>query len=185
MLSPHYLAGLSDELIEIYSQLEADILSDMARRIARLGKITELTVFQARVLVEAGLLKPTIVRVLKNYDARIVKKLTEIFTDAMIKNARADNRIFQAETGRTLSDSQAQIMSASIEKVHYDLTRLTLTTAEASNAQFIRLANRAYMNVASGAFNYTSAIKQATDELAKEGLFAGSKRRSLKDFASL
>ena len=170
MLSPHYLAGLSDELIEIYSQLETDILCDMARRIARLGSVTELTVFQARVLVEAGLLKPTIMRVLKNYDARIVKKLTEIFTDAMIKNARADNRIFQAETGRTLSDSQAQIMSASIEKVHYDLTRLTLTTAEASNAQFIRLANRAYMNYSSGAFNYTSAIKQAVDELAKQGL---------------
>ena len=100
-------------------------------------------------------------------------------------NARADNRIFFEETGRTLSDSQAQVMLASVKKVHSDLSRLTLTTAEASNAQFIRLANRAYMNVASGAFNYTSAIKQATDELAKEGLFAGSKRRSLKDFASL
>jgi len=100
-------------------------------------------------------------------------------------NARADNRIFFEETGRTLSDSQAQVMLASVKKVHSDLSRLTLTTAEASNAQFIRLANRAYMNVASGAFNYTSAIKQATDELAKEGLFAGSKRRNLKDFASL
>ena len=170
MLSPHYLAGLSDELIELYAQLEIDILSDMARRIARTGGITEMTAFQARVLVEAGLLKRNIVRVLKDYDERIIEKLTDIFTDALIKNARADNRIFFEETGRTLSDSQAQVMLASVKKVHSDLSRLTLTTAEASNAQFIRLANRAYMNVASGAFNYTSAIKQATDELAKEGL---------------
>ncbi|MGP1459847.1 MAG: phage minor capsid protein, partial [Treponema sp.] len=170
MLSPQYLAGLSDELIELFSQLEADILSDMARRIARLGGITETTAFQARVLMEAGLLKHNIARVLKDYDARIVEELTAIFTDAMMKNARADNRIFQEETGRTLSDSQAQIVLASVKKVHSDLSRLTLTTAETSNAQFIRQANRAYMNVASGAFNYTQAIKQATDELAKEGL---------------
>ena len=170
MLSPRYLAGLSEELVEIYSQLETDILCDMARRLSRVGKITEMTEYQARTLVEAGLLKQNIARVLKSYDKRIVEELTAIFSDAMIKNVRADNRIFKEETGRTLSDSQTQVMLASIKKVHSDLSRLTLTTAETGNYQFIRIANRAYMNVASGAFNYNSAIKQATDELAKEGL---------------
>ena len=57
MLSPRYLEGISDELVEIYSQLETDILRDMARRIARLGKITEATEWQARILAEAGGLK--------------------------------------------------------------------------------------------------------------------------------
>ena len=54
MLSPRYLAGLSDDLVEIYSQLEIDILRDMARRLARVGKITEATKWQAQVLTEAG-----------------------------------------------------------------------------------------------------------------------------------
>ena len=48
MLSPRYLEGISDELVEIYAQLEADILQDMARRIARLGKITDATRGQAQ-----------------------------------------------------------------------------------------------------------------------------------------
>ena len=170
MLSPRYLDGLSDEITEIYSQLETDILCDMARRIARLGKITEMTEYQARTLVEAGLLKQNIARVLKNYDRRILEELTAIFSEAMIKSIRADNRIFKEDMGRTLSDSQTQVMLASIKKVHSDLSRLTLTTAETGNYQFIRIANRAYMNVASGAFNFHSAIKQAADELAKEGL---------------
>ena len=170
MLSPRYLAGLSEELVEIYSQLETDILCDMARRLSRVGKITEMTEYQARTLVEAGLLKQNISRVLKNYDRRILEELTAIFSEAMIKSIRADNRIFKEDMGRTLSDSQAQVMLASIKKVHSDLSRLTLTTAETGNAQFIRLSNRSYMNVASGAFNFNSAIKQAVDELAKEGL---------------
>ena len=173
MLSPRYLAGLSEELVEIYSQLETDILCDMARRLSRVGKITEMTEYQARTLVEAGLLKQNIARVLKNYDRRILEELTAIFSEAMIKSIRADNRIFKEDMGRTLSDSQTQVMLASIKKVHSDLSRLTLTTAETSNVQFIRLANRSYMNVASGAFNFNSAIKQAVDELAKEG-FIGS-----------
>ena len=54
MLAPIYLYGLSDEIIDIYSELESEILQDMARRIARLGKVTETTRWQAQILVEAG-----------------------------------------------------------------------------------------------------------------------------------
>ena len=54
MLSPRYLDGLSDELIEIYSQLETAILQDMARRLARIGKVTDATKWQAQMLAEAG-----------------------------------------------------------------------------------------------------------------------------------
>ena len=50
MLSPRYLDGLSDEIADIYAQLEADILKDMARRIAKLGKITEASKWQAAML---------------------------------------------------------------------------------------------------------------------------------------
>lgn len=66
MLSPRYLEGISDEIVEIYAQLEADILQDMARRIARLGKVTEATKWQAQLLAEAGALKKEYTRCLKN-----------------------------------------------------------------------------------------------------------------------
>ena len=67
MLSPRYLEGISDELVDIYAQLEADILQDMARRIARLGKITEASKWQAQILAETGALKKNINKyILKN-----------------------------------------------------------------------------------------------------------------------
>ena len=75
MLSPRYLEGISDELVEIYAQLEADILQDMARRIARLGKITEATKWQAQLLAETGALKKRINALLKKYDPAIQKEM--------------------------------------------------------------------------------------------------------------
>lgn len=170
MLSPRYLAGLSDELIELYAQLETDILVDMARRIARLSKITDASLWQAQVLAEAGLLKKNIFRILHKYDRRIVQEIQAIFTDAMLKNAEADNRVFQEMTGRTISDNQAQMMLASIQKTHSDLSRLTLTTAETANTAFIQKANTAYLKVSSGAFDYNTAMKQAAREIAQEGI---------------
>lgn len=170
MLSPRYLAGLSDDLVEIYSQLEIDILRDMARRLARVGKITEATKWQAQVLTEAGGLKQDIARILDKYDKRIVQEIQEIFNDALIKNARADNRIFAEATGRTISDNNAQLMLATMKKTHEDLSRLTLTSAEVTNKTFLKQANNAYMQVTSGAFDYDTAMKMAANEIAKNGV---------------
>ena len=170
MLSPRYLAGLSDDLVEIYSQLEIDILRDMARRLARVGKITEATKWQAQVLTEAGGLKQDIARILHKYDKRIVQEIQAIFNDALIKNARADNRIFAEATGRTISDNSAQLMLATMKKTHEDLSRLTLTSAEVTNKTFLKQANNAYMQVSSGAFDYDTAMKMAANEIAKSGV---------------
>ena len=170
MLSPRYLAGLSDDLVEIYSQLEIDILRDMARRLARVGKITEATEWQAQVLTEAGGLKQDIARILHKYDKRIVQEIQAIFNDALIKNARADNRVFAEATGRTISDNNAQLMLATMKKTHEDLSRLTLTSAEVTNKTFLKQANNAYMQVTSGAFDYDTAMKMAANEIAKSGV---------------
>lgn len=170
MLSPRYLDGLTDALIEIYSQLEADILQDMARRLARIGKVTDATKWQAQMLAEAGGLKKNIGRILAKYDKAIVKQIKDTVTDALETNARNDNRIFKAATGRTVSASNAQQMLSTIQKCHSDLSRLTLTTAATTETQFVQQANRVYMQTQSGAFDYDTAMKYAADELSKRGI---------------
>ena len=170
MLSPRYLEGISDEIVEIYSQLEADILQDMARRIARLGKVTGATKWQAQLLAETGALKKLINQLLKKYDSKIQEEIKAIYNDALIKNARADNLIFTEALGHGVSDINAQVMLASIKKTYSDLSRLTMTTAYTTEQQFVQQANAAYMQVATGAVDYDSALKNTCDTLAREGI---------------
>ena len=170
MLSPRYLDGLSDELTEIYSQLESEILQDMARRLARVGKITDMTKWQAQMLAEAGGMRKNIRKILAKYDRAIIRQIEKTFTEALETSAKNDNRIFKAATGRTVSAPNAQAMLSTIQKCHSDLSRLTLTTAATTQTQFVREANRVYMNVQSGAFDYDTSMKDAADELAKRGI---------------
>ena len=170
MLPPRYLDGLADELTEIYSQLESEILQDMARRIARIGKITDATKWQAQILAESGALRKNITRILAKYDKTIVQQVANTITEALKKNTINDNRIFKAATGRTVSAPNAQAMLSIIQKCHSDLLRLTLTTAATSQAEFVKEANRVYINVQSGAFDYDTSMKDAADELAKRGI---------------
>ena len=170
MLPPRYLDGLADELTEIYSQLESEILQDMARRIARMGKITDATKWQAQILAESGALRKNITRILAKYDKTIVQQVANTITEALEKNTINDNRIFKAATGRTVSAPNAQAMLSIIQKCYSDLSRLTLTTAATSQAEFVKEANRVYINVQSGAFDYDTSMKDAADELAKRGI---------------
>lgn len=170
MLSPRYLAGISDEIAEIYAQLENDILADMARRIARLGKRTAATDWQAQLLAETGALKKDVARILRKYDPAVQKEIKAIYNDAMIKNARADNRIFTEALGHGVSDINAQIMLAGIQKTHSDISRLTITTAYTTEQMFVQQANAAYMQVVTGAFDYDTAIRQAVDNMAAKGI---------------
>ncbi len=170
MLSPRYLEGLSDEIVEIYAQLEADILQDMARRIARLGKVTESTKWQAQLLAESGALRKDVNRLIKKYDKPVRDEIKAVYNDAMIKAARADNMIFKDALGHGVSDQNAQLMLSSIQKTYSDLSRLTITTAYTTERKFVMQANAAYMQVASGAFDYDTAMKNACDNLAKDGV---------------
>ena len=170
MLSPRYLDGLSDEIADIYAQLEADILEDMARRLARLGTITESTKWQAQLLAETGALKKDVNRIIKKYDPQIQREIKAVYNDAMIKNARADNRIFEEALGHGVSDINAQVMLAGIQKTHSDLSRLTMTTAYTTEQQFVQQANASYMQVVTGASDYDKAMKQACNNLAKDGI---------------
>ena len=143
---------------------------DMARRIARLGKITEATEWQAHVLAEAGGLKKNVGRILARYDRAIVRQIKDTLTEALETSARNDNRIFKAATGRTVSAPNAQAMLSTIQKCHSDLSRLTLTTAATTQTQFVREANRVYMMTQSGAFDYDTAMMDAADALARRGI---------------
>ena len=153
MLSPRYLEGMSDEIVDIYAQLEADILQDMARRIAKLGTITESTKWQAQLLAETGALRKDVNRIIKKYDPAIRKEITAIYNDAMIKNARADNKIFKDALGHGVSDINAQVMLASIQKTHSDLSRLTITTAYTTERKFVMQANAAYNDMLNYGFD--------------------------------
>lgn len=170
MLPPRYLEGIADEIAEIYSILEIDILQDMARRLARLGKVTTTTRWQADLLVEMGGLKKTIDRVLKKYDREIVDAVKRAYVDALQKSTDIDNRIFKDATGRTVSAPTAQVMLATIQKARSDLARLTLTTAATSEQAFVEQANKIYMQVNSGAFDYQQAMRYSTDDLARQGV---------------
>lgn len=66
MLTPRYLESAPDAMVDLYSEVEADILADMARRIARYDFFIPAAEHQLRVLEEMGAEQTYILRRLPN-----------------------------------------------------------------------------------------------------------------------
>lgn len=60
-------------------------------------------------------------------------------------------------------------MEAAAEKCRGEIGNLTLTTAIATQQEYIQALNAAYMKVTSGAFSYQEAIRQAIRDAAVKG----------------
>ena len=159
MISPAFLSAASDEVMKLYADLEERIKVDMCRRLAKLGKVTSATEWQAKILRETGALTTDIDKYLASYDKKtqaMVKSLFGTMTRRMI-------------TGK-LSDNQQQLMAATMGYVTAvtDLTNLTRTST--ATTEFLTVANNMYIQAASGAFSYQEALKDAVDTMAAKGL---------------
>ena len=64
MLSPEYLDTLPDALVELWQQVEDDILRDIARRIAKLEDVSDMVQWQAWRLQQIRAIQRDVVEII-------------------------------------------------------------------------------------------------------------------------
>ena len=173
MLDPKYLEKFSDQLLGIIDTLTIAIISDMAKRIVKMGNVSESTKHQAEVLQNAGLVyKDTIKRVsqVSGYQNREVERM---YQEAGVRNLK-NEAVYYKQAGKDAvkleqSNGMQRILQANIRKTCQELDNLTMTTAVRSQSAYIQACNRAQMKVSSGAFSYDKAIADAIKEAAVQG----------------
>lgn len=173
MLDPKYLEKFSDQLLGIIDTLTIAIISDMAKRIVKMGNVSESTKHQAEVLQNAGLVyKDTIKRVsqVSGYQNREVERM---YQEAGVKNLK-NEAVYYKQAGKDAvkleqSNGMQRILQANVRKTCQELDNLTMTTAVKTQSAFIQACNKAQMKVSTGAFSYDKAIADAIKEAAVQG----------------
>lgn len=173
MLDPKYLERFSDQLLGIIDTLTIAIISDMAKRIVKVGSVSESTKHQAEVLQNAGLVyKDTIKRVsqVSGYQNREVERM---YQEAGVRNLK-NEAVYYKQAGKDVvkleqSNGMQRILKANVRKTCQELDNLTMTTAVKTQSAFIQACNKAQMKVSTGAFSYDKAIADAIKEAAVQG----------------
>ena len=175
MLTPDYYESCVDDILNLYAQLEDDIISDVIRRMMKTGFVTESAKHQAEMLQNAGLLYDDILAEISKYTDASSAQVKALFEDAGVRSVNFDNQIYRAvglvPVDIRQSPAMRQTLEAGYRKTLGNMRNLTLTTANMGQTAYYNACNQAYMKVISGAFSYQEAIKKAVQKTAQDGAF--------------
>ena len=172
MLPPSYLDAMPDAFVQLAQQVEDEILQDVARRIGKMGTLTETADWQLWRYQQTEAVRENVVKLLAKYsgksEATIRRLLKEAATEAMEREDAIYYHYNLEPTPFAESAALNTLLTAGARQTCGTWRNLTATTANTVSGAFERTLDVAWGKVATGAFDYKTAVKQAVDSLADE-----------------
>ena len=163
---------MPDAFVQLWQQVEDDILRDVARRIGKMDKVTATANWQLWRYQQTEALRNDVVKLLSKYtgksEAAIRKLLLQAATEAM---EREDAIYYHYDMEPTPFEENAalnNLLDAGARQTCGTWQNLTATTANTVTGAFERTLDAAWLKVSTGAFDYKTAVKQAVDSLADD-----------------
>lgn len=181
-ITPEYLSKAPAPIVDLFTDLEAEILKDICRRFKLSGEATESAIAQIKILRKQGVKMKKIEKVIKRTLDLSGKELQEIFERAVDRNREYYDHLlsktellFEAETGIS------QEILAIQKQTHDEFVNLTQSLGFAirtgANVEFLPIAKAyqkilddAEMQIRSGSISYNTAIRDAVKRLSDSGL---------------
>lgn len=172
MLPPSYLDRMPDAFVQLWQQVEEQILQDVARRIGKMDKVTPTANWQLWRYQQTEALRNDVVKLLAKYTGKsemaIRKLLLQAATEAM---EREDAIYYHYDMEPTPFEENAalnNLLDAGARQTCGTWQNLTATTANTVTGAFERTLDAAWLKVSTGAFDHKTAVKQAVDSLADD-----------------
>lgn len=187
MLTPNDFEKIARQAKKLYSELELEIIKEIAERIANVGYANTVVLNDIKIAQEMGIMYQDIINLVAKYNEASVSQIQEIFDTAGAQTLRFDDKIYEEAGLNPLpikqSPSMIQLLSATARKTHNNLSNLVMTTATSSQTEFYKAMNKAYMEVSTGVKSYSSAILDSIKEIADKGsyiTYPSGQRRSIE-----
>ncbi len=172
MLQPDYLDHAPDEMVQLWQQVEDDILRDVARRIGKMDGMTPTANWQLWRYEQVEAVREDVVKLLAKYSGKSEREIRRILQEACTAALEADDQIYfhYGKTPTPFAESLPlqNLLNAGYRQTSGTWSNLTATTANTVTGAFERVLDEAWLKVSSGAFDYKSAVKTAVDTLADE-----------------
>lgn len=96
MLSPEYLDRFSDQLLAIIDEFSVSVVSDIAKRIIRMGNISETSNYQIEILQNAGMIYDDVIRRISQVTGYTEEEIKRMFEEAGVKNIENESVYYNA-----------------------------------------------------------------------------------------
>lgn len=178
MLSPKYLTDCSYEIEMLFAQLEIDILSDIARRIAENDySMTSTAQFQLNREKALGMQYDEMQKQIAELLDVTEKKVAEIIPESSYKSVEKDNIVFKHAYDKGITskfnynkEDLKKIILEGIGSTNGEIRNICKTTAKSARNFFSNQLDAIYLAIQSGAISQHEAIANAARVIGKNGI---------------
>ena len=171
MLTPVYLENVPAPMMQLWQQVEEDILRDVARRIGKMNQITATADWQLWRREQVRLCNREVLKILAKYTGKSTAQLRQIFQEAAAKALEEDDLLYQSAgldpPDPNTDQALLNLLNAGYQQTEGSWKNLTATTANTVSGQLEAALDRAWLQVSSGAFDYQTSIRRAVNDLAR------------------
>lgn len=185
-ITPEQYSAITHKVEKLTLTLEENILRDISRRISKAGSITDSAEWQIIQLKELGYATEFIENEIIKYTQKTQEEIQQMFFDTGQVSDDFYNNVYSA-TGKQYTPIYEnpylmQFMAAGIKQSRNELKNFTQSMGFAvrqpdGTLKFTPIAktyqdilDTAHMEVATGTFDYTTSIRNATKKLTDSGL---------------
>ena len=173
MLTPSYLEDIPKTLVQIYSNVEIDIISQMAKRMSNMDFISAAQ-FQYQRLIELGYIEQEITKLLAKALNISKLELLKIMNAAGIKSYKADLTKLGLPMPKRASNAMQQVIESGYQNTTGLFENITRTTVESSKNQFVSALDDAWFKVSTGLQDTETAVTHAIKDLSEKGIKTAS-----------
>lgn len=174
MLKPEQIDKFPDNLVELYSQAEMDIIVDISRRISTYDYFIPAAEHQYKKLLEMNNIQDDILKQLSKLTGKTKRELETMMFEAGYESIRYDDKVYKKAGLSPIpierSPALLSTLEAGISTTSGLFENLTKTTASTASKQFENILDNAYMQITTGAFDTNTAIRNAIKNLAGNGI---------------
>lgn len=174
MLTPQTLQKLPDDLIDLVSEVQTDIIKSIAKKLVKADYLTPSAEWQLYKASQLKMSTKEITAMLAEFTCKSKRQISKLYTDACKEAINNDAKIYRTYgkdcSAALRSVALSNTLKAGVKNANGMTKNLCKSMVESSQATVTHLMDKAWLKVQSGAFTYQDAIYDAVVELAKQGI---------------
>lgn len=180
--------GLTQPIIDIYNQIEYDLIIDIAKRFDTYDTIGGSLEWQLKKLDELGTLNADMVKTIAKYSKKSQKEIYDMLKSAGFANIDFEDLQRAYNAGAILVDPVtiqnntvfAELVERSYKELDETFRMIQTKALESAKQSYMDVINRAYIEVATGTYDYNTSIRNAIQRMAENGITGATYKRGAK-----
>lgn len=180
MITPQAVTELASPLIDLYTQMEDDLIRNIASRFPIDNKLTGTSEWQIKQIYEMGMLNKQNIRAIAKYSKLSDDHVQSVIASAGYTSVLSDETLYQMayESGALMvealpvaaSPMMRNLLNATIRNVRTEMNLVNTTALETANKLFIDTVNQVFLEVNTGTYTYDQAVRKAVVNIGQTGI---------------